>query len=254
MGQDVPDVVAETAENMRKDNPKGGQAIIDRDVAAKQKIQQIGASDYKLTGQGKGQLMLPPELAAEKTAALESELTQRQAADAAERTRLANEAESRRIAAENRAELARRERQRSGMARREADQAVKQARTAQGQVQRAQSGVNVAQQAVERAGAAKPGVLGQVGAATAKVAPKALGVISGAATGMAAMEAIDKFKQGDYSGAVLPTLEATFGVMSMLPPAHPILLALRGLGTVGGTALAGYEGYKAIRGEPQTEK
>lgn len=254
MGQDVPDVVAETAENMRKDNPKGGQAIIDRDVAAKQKIQQLGASDYKLTGQGKGQLMLPPELAAEKTAALESELTQRQAADAAERTRLANEAESRRIAAENRAELARRERQRSGMARREADQAVKQARTAQGQVQRAQSGVNVAQQAVERAGAAKPGVLGQVGAATAKVAPKALGVISGAATGMAAMDAIEKFKQGDYSGAVLPTLEATFGVMSMLPPAHPILLALRGLGTVGGTALAGYEGYKAIRGEPQTEK
>ena len=254
MGQDVPDVVAETAENMRKDNPKGGQAIIDRDVAAKQKIQQLGASDYKLTGQGKGQLMLPPELAAEKTAALESELTQRQAADAAERTRLANEAESRRIAAENRAELARRERQRSGMARREADQAVKQARTAQGQVQRAQSGVNVAQQAVERAGAAKPGVLGQVGAATAKVAPKALGVISGAATGMAAMEAIDKFKQGDYSGAVLPTLEATFGVMSMLPPAHPILLALRGLGTAGGAALLGYEGYKAVRGEPQTEK
>jgi len=254
MGQDVPDVVAETAENMRKDNPKGGQAIIDRDVAAKQKIQQLGASDYKLTGQGKGQLMLPPELAAEKTAALESELTQRQAADAAERTRIANEAESKRIAAENRAELARRERQRSGMARREADQAVKQARTAQGQVQRAQSGVNVAQQAVERAGAAKPGVLGQVGAATAKVAPKALGVISGAATGMAAMDAIEKFKQGDYSGAVLPTLEATFGVMSMLPPAHPILMALRGLGTAGGAALLGYEGYKAVRGEPQTEK
>jgi hypothetical protein len=254
MGQDVPDVLAETAENMRKDNPKGGQAIIDRDVAAKQKIQQMGAGDYKLVGQGKGQLMLPPELAAEKTAALETELTQRQTADAAERTRLESEAQSKRIAAENRAELARQQRQRAGLARRDADQAVKQARTAQGQVQRAQSGVNVAQQAVERAGAAKPGALGQVGAFTAKVAPKAIGVISGAATGLSAMEAIDKFKKGDYSGAVLPTLEATFGVMSMLPPAHPVLLALRGLGTLGGTALAGYEGYKAVRGEPQTEE
>ena len=46
---------------------------------------------------------------------------------------------------------------------------------------------------------------------------------------------------GDYSGAVLPTLEATFGVMSMLPPAHPVLLALRGLGNIGGAALATYE-------------
>ena len=112
--------------------------------------------------------------------------------------------------------------------------------------------MNVAQQALDRASEAKPGALSQLGGATAKVAPKVLGVISGAATGMAAMEAIDKFKQGDYSGAVLPTLEATFGVMSMLPPSHPILLALRGLGTAGGAALMGYEGYKAVRGEPKT--
>jgi len=254
MGQDVPDVVAETAENMRKDNPKGGQAIIDRDVAAKQKIQQLGAGDYKLTGQGKGQLMLPPDLAAEKTAALEGELSQRQAADAAERTRLAQEAEAKRIAAERRVAQARQARAQTGTAVGDVSQQAKQARQAQAATQKAQSSVNVAQQAVERAGSAKPGALGQIGAATAKVAPKALGVISGAATGMAAMEAIEKFKQGDYSGAVLPTLEATFGVMSMLPPAHPILLALRGLGTAGGAALMGYEGYKAVRGEPQTEK
>lgn len=254
MGQDVPDVLVETAENMRKDNPKGGQAIIDRDVAAKQKIQQIGASDYKLTGQGKGQLMLPPDLAAERAAALEGELAGRQASGLAEQKRLAAETESRRIGAQNREEIARQQRQQSGMARRDVDQALKEARTTQSQVQKAESGVNVAQQAAERAGAAKPGALGQVGAFTAKVAPKALGVISGAATGMAAMEAIDRFKKGDYSGAVLPTLEAAFGVMSMLPPYNPVTLALRGLGTVGGTALAGYEGYKAYKGEPQPQE
>ena len=31
-------------------------------------------------------------------------------------------------------------------------------------------------------------------------------------------------------------------------------LALRGLGTAGGAALAGYEGYKAIKGEPQPQE
>jgi hypothetical protein len=252
MGQDVPDVIADTAENMRKDNPKGGQAIIDKDVAAKQKIQNIGAGDYQLTGQGKGQLMLPPDLAAEKTAALNAELSQRQTADAAERARITQEAEARRIAAERRVAEARQNRATTGTAVGETSKQASQARQAQSAAQKAQSGVNVAQQALQRAESVKPGVLSQLGSATAKVAPKALGVISGAATGMAAMEAIEKFKQGDYSGAVLPTLEATFGVMSMLPPAHPILLALRGLGTAGGTALLGYEGYKAVRGEPKT--
>jgi len=152
---------------------------------------------------------------------------------------------------DERTQKARADRQAAGEARRTANQAVKDARTAQSQVQRAESGVNVAQKAVDRAGEVKPGALGQVGAATAKIAPKAFGVISGAATGMAAAEAIEKFKQGDYSGAVLPTLEATFGVMSMLPPTHPILLALRGIGTVGGLGLAGYEGYKAVKGQPK---
>ena len=254
MGQDVPDVIAETAENMRKDNPKGGQAIIDRDVAAKQKIQQIGAGDYKLTGQGKGQLMLPPDLSAERTAAMETELAQRQTADAAERARLTQEAEAKRIAAEKRVEAAKQARRQAGTAVGEQSQAVKQARQSQQAVQRAQTGVNVAEARVARTPAGPQGGLQKLGAATAKVAPKALGVISGAATGLSAMEAIEKFKKGDYSGAVLPTLEATFGVMSLLPPAHPVLLALRGLGTAGGAALAGYEGYKALKGEPQPQE
>jgi hypothetical protein len=156
------------------------------------------------------------------------------------------------VPSQQRVDQARATRQATGETRRTANQALTQARRGQQSVDRAQGSVNVAQQALDRASEAKPGALSQLGGATAKVAPKVLGVISGAATGMAAMEAIEKFKQGDYSGAVLPTLEATFGVMSMLPPAHPILLALRGLGTAGGAALLGYEGYKAVKGEPKT--
>ncbi len=254
MGQDVPDVIAETAENMRKDNPRGGQAIIDRDVAAKQKIERLGAGDYKLSGQGKGQLMLPPELAGERSVTMERELAERQAREAAERTRLAQQEEARRIAAQQRVEAARRARQQAGEARQQADQAAKQARTQQAATQRAQSGVNVAGEAVGRAQQAKPGLISQAGALTAKTYPKALGVLSGAATGMSSAEAIDRYKKGDYSGAVLSTLEATFGVMSMLPPGNPILLAMRGLGTVGGLGLGAYEVYRANKGQPQPEE
>lgn len=254
MGQDVPDVVAETAENMRRDNPRGGQAIIDRDVAAKQKIRDIGAGDYKLTGQGKTQIMLPPDLAGERAAAMEAELAQKQAQEAAQRAQMAQQEEARRIAAQQRVEAARRARQQAGEARQQADQATRAARTQQSATQRAESAATVAQQALERAKDAQPGGLAKVGEATAKIAPKALGVISGAATGMSAAEAIDRYKKGDVGGAVLSTLEATFGVMSMLPPAHPILMALRGLGTVGGLGLGAYEGYRAIKGQPKPEE
>lgn len=153
---------------------------------------------------------------------------------------------------EQKTQQARQARMQAGETKRTASQAVTQARRGQQAVEKAQGAVNVAEKALERAPASPQGVLGKTGAATAKVAPRVLGVISGAATGLSAMDAIDKFKKGDYSGAVLPTLEATFGVMSMLPPAHPVLLALRGLGTLGGAALLGYEGYKYATDKPQS--
>jgi hypothetical protein len=250
MSDEIPDVVAETATSMRKGEEKGAQALIDKDVAARKKLQGMGLGDYELSGRGQTQLALPRDVAGERAAAMEAELAERQAREAAERTRLAQQEEARRIAAQQRVEAARQARQRAGEARREADQAARQARTAQTTIERAQSGANVAGEALKRAQEAQPGALARVGEATAKVAPKALGVISGAATGMSAYEAIERYKKGDVSGAVLSTLEATMGVLSMLPPAHPVLAALRGIGTVGGLGLAAYEGYRAVKGEP----
>lgn len=63
MGQNIPDVLAESAESMRKTDPRGGQAIIDRDIANMQKIRDIGAGRFQLSGSGPNQLMLPPEVA-----------------------------------------------------------------------------------------------------------------------------------------------------------------------------------------------
>lgn len=60
----LPDVVAEKIEDMTKANPKGTAAyqIIDKDQAALNKIRNLGYGDYELQGQGKGQLMLQPNV------------------------------------------------------------------------------------------------------------------------------------------------------------------------------------------------
>ena len=68
MGKDIPDVLAESAESMRKSDPRGGQAIIDRDIRNMEKIRSLGHGDYRLSGSGPSQLMLP-EQAAEYRAA-----------------------------------------------------------------------------------------------------------------------------------------------------------------------------------------
>ena len=63
MGQNIPDVLAESAESMRKTDPRGGQAIIDRDIANMQKIRGMSAGNFQLSGSGTSQFMLPPEVA-----------------------------------------------------------------------------------------------------------------------------------------------------------------------------------------------
>jgi hypothetical protein len=104
----------------------------------------------------------------------------------------------------------------------------------------------VAQEAAERAKAAKVGPLSQIGSnvASRKLLGPLLGGLAGVGTAMSVDEAIKRYRAGDYSGAVIPTLEAVFGGMSMVPPIGP-LAAVKGLGTAGGLSLLGIEGGKA---------
>jgi hypothetical protein len=258
MADDVPDVVAESATSMRKTDPTGGQALIDKDVAARQKLQKMGAGNYQLSGSGTSQLALPPDVAAERSAQFDKELADRQARETAERAAQAEREAVERARAQDRVTRARQNRQAAGQARQGASQAVTQARRGTESVAKAQSSVNVAEKAIERT--PKTGALAQAGATTAKIAPKALGVLSGAATGYTLADAVNEwnkaYKTYERTGefppigqAVTRTLEAGFGVMSMLPPAHPLLAALRFIGTVGGGAMLGYEGYKAVKGD-----
>ena len=69
MGKDIPDVLAEQAESMRKTDPRGGQAIIDRDIKNMERIRGMGHGSFQLSGSGQSQLMLPPEAAQARAAA-----------------------------------------------------------------------------------------------------------------------------------------------------------------------------------------
>ena len=68
MGQDIPHVIAESAESMRASDPRGGQALINRDIEAMRRIREMGLGGYQLSGSGSSQLMLPPEAAAARPA------------------------------------------------------------------------------------------------------------------------------------------------------------------------------------------
>lgn len=104
----------------------------------------------------------------------------------------------------------------------------------------------IAQEAAERAKASKVGAFSQIGSnvASRKLLGPLLGGLAGVGTAMSVDEAIKRYRAGDYSGAVMPTLEAAFGAMSMVPPVGP-LAAVKGLGTAGGLGLMGIEGGKA---------
>lgn len=144
---------------------------------------------------------------------------------------------------EQKAAQAKQARVQAGEEKRAASQAVKKAERGAEQVGRAQSKVNIRAQELADAPPGIKGPLGKTGAFTAKNAPRVLGVLGGAATGMSAMEAWNRLQAGDTKGAVIPTLEMAFGLASMVPPWHPFAAAIRGAGMLGSAGLAAYEAY-----------
>lgn len=279
MGEDIPEVLAAQAENMRKDNPRGGQAIIDANTAAKEKLQGMGLGDYKLTEAGPGQLAVPPDEAAR----LEREIAERQSREAAERAALAQAEEARRLAAE--ADL-RRQRQlaeqrveqtrqakirageRSSEAKRAANAARQQvearARSDAAKLETATINARTAQQTAKEAAEAQPSGLTmatrEAGRRFAEKAPIIGNVLGAAGATLSADEAVKRYKEGDYSGAVLGTIEAALNAASMAPPTSPIGLMAKGVGTVGSLGMIpvwiahdyfGKKGPWAEKKEPQ---
>jgi hypothetical protein len=250
MGEDIPEVLAAQAENMRKDNPKGGQAIIDAQAAAVQRLEGMGLGDYKLDPSKT--LSLPTNLTKE----LEGQLAAKQAQEAAEQAARAQTVEANRLAAEadlarqrqmaeQRVEQARKSKisagERAADAKRAANtarqQVAAQAKSDAGRLETAQISARTAQQTAREAAEAQPSGLTlatrEAGRRFAEKAPIIGNVLGAVGATLSTDEAVDRYRKGDYSGAVLGTIEAALNAASMAPPTSPAGLLTKGVGTVG---------------------
>lgn len=180
------------------------------------------AKAYQLTEGISGSTPSGVMVSPEEAARLEAELAQKKAQMGTEKVNLGQRAQS------------------LGAQTREAERLARQ-------VAQEKARVQIAAEAAERAKAAQLSPLAQTGVrvGASKFLGPILGGVGAAATAMSVEEALKRYRAGDYSGAVLPTLEAAFGAMSLMPPVTPVTAAIKGVGTVGGLGLAGIEAGKA---------
>jgi len=275
MGEDIPDVLAAQAENMRKDNPKGGQAIIDKYNIAREKTPGFNV----VKTESGVELALPEDQATKFNA----EISDKQAQQAAEQKVLADQAETKRLAAE--ADLIRRRQEaealvdttrkikiRAGESAAEAkkkantakQQAASQAKSDAAKLETAQISARTAQQTAKEAAAAQPSGLTmaarEAGRRFSEKLPVIGNVLGAAGTTLSLDEAVKRANEGDTSGAVIGTIEAALNAASMAPPTSPASLAVKGVGTVGSLGMIpvwilhdylGKKGVFAPKKEPQ---
>ena len=244
MGEDVPEVLADQAANMRKDNPRGGQAIIDANTAAIQKQNELGLGDYSLTRtEGGAQLALPPTTVAERQA----EIERQNQANQAELERKAYEAkiqqetqnwiaEQQRLAHEEQLERLRQERAAAGERQNILSSQKKLVAPLQRALTKAEMDAEIAQRKLARANQqpnAAGRVLEKVGVASTNMGAIPRTVIGGGLGYFGVrsyQEALERYKAGDTSEAVLKGLQAGSAGLSLLPPAGKTMTKAKGLG------------------------
>ena len=268
MSDEVPEVVANKALNMRGDNPRGGQAIIDANTAAIEKQANLGLGDYGLTRtEGGVQLALPPTTVAERQAEIErqSQANQAELAQRAEQARLqqqsqAYQLEQQRLAYEADLERLREERRMAGQRLNETSGQIKTMTPLRKAVTKAETDAEIAKRKLERARQqpnAAGRVLENVGVGSTKIGavPRA---ITGSGLGylgvMSYQDALARYKAGDTSEAVLQALQAGSAGMALLPPAGKTMTKVRGAGVLGTGALGTYQlGKRLLKERPPEE-
>jgi hypothetical protein len=73
----------------------------------------------------------------------------------------------------------------------------------------------------------------EAGRRFAEKAPIIGNVLGAAGATLSVDEAVKRYKEGDFSGFVLGTIEAALNTASMAPPTSPVGLMAKGVGTVG---------------------
>lgn len=228
---EIPYNVAESARNMRKDNPQGGQNIIDRQMEAIKKSKGIAPSiilsPYHEPGQmAKPQYLIDEEIA-RRTAAAEkvaSDLTTRQAAEQAVRNKTAQDDIFRRLRLEG-------QQMQQSATISPLEEQVKRARAAATLHATAEREAEIARIAAEKAAQTRPGVLSRYGHAIASN-PMFAKTLAGAGIGLSLEEAIHQYNMGNTSMAVLSAIEAGLGAATLSP-----FLPAKAVGMVGGLGL-----------------
>ena len=224
-GHQLPNVALEAAQDMTKTNPKGGQALINKDLANLQKINQLGGSQYQLAGQGRGQLMLPPDAAA-GVKAQEAARVAQQAEVARDALKIIQpqiatvQAEINRLSAigQDVSVFTRR---------------LEELRRMEGLAQRTlKGGITIPQQA-------NVGALPRFGLAMGGKGflPTAGNILSGAGAAYDVSEAFDRMSNKDPLGAAVHFVSGAFNTMAAVPPANLPLATVKGLGTIGGLSM-----------------
>jgi len=268
MGEDVPDVLADQAANMRKDNPRGGQAIIDANTAAIQKQSDLGLGDYSLTRtEGGAQLALPPTTVAERQAEIErqNQANQAELERKAYETKIQQEtqnwvAEQQRLAHEEQLERLRQERATAGQRQNVLSGQLKDVKPLQKAVKTAETNAEIAQRKLARANQ-QPNTAGRllerVGVASTKMGAIPRTVVGGGLGYFGAMsyqEALERAKAGDTSEAVLNALQAGSAGLSLLPPAGKTMTKAKGLGKAGVISTYGFDlGRRLLKERPDEQ-
>jgi hypothetical protein len=265
MGEDVPDVLADQAANMRKDNPRGGQAIIDANTAAIQKQSDLGLGDYSLTRtEGGAQLALPPTTVAERQAEIErqNQANQAELERKAYETKIQQDtqnwiAEQQRLAHEEQLERLRQERAAAGERQNILSSQKKSVAPLQRALTKAEMDAEIAQRKLARANQ-QPNTAGRLLERTG-VASTKMGAIPRTVVGgglgyfgvMSYQEALERAKAGDTSEAVLKALQAGSAGLSLLPPAGKTLTKAKGLGKAGVISTYGFDlGRRLLKERP----
>jgi hypothetical protein len=264
----LPEAVLDLATGKTKDSPTGGKALIDQDLANLEKIKQLGAGDYGLvTTEGGVQLQLPPTTVAERQADIDRQNKESQAelAERTEQARIQQEAqaqklEQQRLAYEADLERLRQERAQAGQQLNEVTGQKRTVAPLQRALTKAENDAEIAKRKLQRA-QQQPNATGRtlqnVGAGSAKIGalPRAgVGAGAGYLGVMSYQEALERYKAGDTSEAVLKALEAGAATAAVVPPAGKKLTKVRGAGVLGGLGLGTYElGRRLLKDAPPEE-
>lgn len=249
-GHQLPESVLARATDMTKSSPTGGQALINQDLARLEKIKQLGGGDFQLAGQGRGQLMLPPEAAATVTAqesARSAEMAAQEAARAAQQVDTAREALK---IIQPQIATVKAEIDRLGAMGRDVSaytRRLEELRRMEGLAQRTlKGGVIYPEQA-------RVGFLPRFGAAMGGKGflPIAGNVLSGAGAFYDIGEAFDRASNKDPLGTAVHAVSGVLNTLAMIPPTNTALATAKGIGILGSIPMLGAKA--AISPAPKTD-